>query len=81
MACDALSRYPWSEKPVIPSDVNSVVVATLDPQIMVAGWEDVREATVQDAELQNVSSWCWRVHPVKRTSGTRLSHTSIVTRS
>ena len=33
LACDALSRYPWSEKPVIPGDVDSVLVASLTKKL------------------------------------------------
>ena len=55
MASDALSRYPWTEKPVTVSDVNSAVVASLDPYMRVVGWEDVKDATLEDAEVQMLS--------------------------
>ena len=44
----AMSRYPCFEKPIIPGDVNSIVVASLDQDMMVAGWEDVKDATIKD---------------------------------
>ena len=37
LSCEALSRYPWSEKPINPGDVDSVVVAALGQEMIVAG--------------------------------------------
>ena len=53
--CVALSRYPWSEKPFTPCDIDSVVVASMDQEVMVAGLYDMRDETVKYAELQKLA--------------------------